>query len=495
MKFPQIAICKTFLQPRFAVLRETLLGIFIALCASVFLTLVAHFWIGVGLHPETIFAIDWLAPLLGTFSGACWVAQRASESRGWKVGFRIAFSLVILWFVAFAYLMARFDFANWPRQVFAELDSDVFWAWSLALFFGVVGGMIGEKTRRKRRSNFILALCVLGIVPFSMQIFHWSKNDVQPNFESETQLAKGATLRVFPPTDDGTTVRFLAFNLAQNPDFIFGIYDADSDDARTFDDKNTSWLGASLHRVLDKTQHRVGANSDVLCLVNGGFFGAQNSWTATHEAPIVVEGKLRYDAHTLEHDWPEQAGALTIQKSGARFYFGFVRQLTPQNAPLFQTALGGVRGLIIDGKAQNLKPGMGGTQLRCSRTSVGWTNDSRHFYILSVRDMDGERASLQQRAQQKIGVGTPVGGWDAAQVQRFWQNIKVPNAVLFDGGESTQLAYKQSDGNHRFISSAYQISRTFGYWNGRPLRAYLPLLPPEPNHGGVLNYFYIAAPK
>ena len=495
MRFPQFSVRKALCKQRFATLRETLLGTFIALCVSVVLTLVAHFWIAAGLHPETIFVADWLAPLLGTFCGACFVAQRSLESRGWKAGFRVAISLVALWFVAFAYLMARFDFAHWPRQVFGELDSEHLQAWSLALLFGIAGGMLGEKMRRFKQRNLVLALCTLTLLPVSMQLSHGFQNDAQPNVESETQLTNGATLRVFPPTNDGTTVRLLAFDLSQNPDFTFAIYDADSDDARPFDDKNTSWLGQSLHRVLDKVQNRAGANNDVLCLVNGGFFGAENRWTATHEAPLVLDGKPLYPNRVLERDWPEQAGSLAISIRNNRTQFRFLRSATPEKLRDFQTVLGGVRGLILDGKVQNLKPGMGGTRLRCSRTSVGWTADSRHFFVLSVRDMDGERASLNQRAQEKLGIGTPSGGWNVAQVQQFWQKMNVPNAVLFDGGESTQLAYRKNDGNNVFISSAYQLSRTFGYWRGRPLRAFLPILPPSPNRGGVLNYFYVAAPR
>ena len=477
-------------------LRETALGIVTALLVSVLLTFVAHFWICVGLHPETIFIADWLAPLLGTFCGAWFLSQRSLEnsSRGW-LGFRIAFSLIVLWFVAFGYLVARLDFAAWPSQVFGALSFSHLWAWSLALLFGVAGGVIGERMRRFKRRKLVVFACVCAIIPSAMQIAHWFSGDVQPDVATNETLARGVTLRVFPPTPDGTTVLIVRFDLSQNSDLNFGIYDADSDDAIPFDNRNTSWLGQPLHRVLDIAQNRVGAHQDVLCLVNGGFFGAEKQWTATHEAPLVVDGKPLYPNRVLEHDWPEQAGSLAISTENKQLQFSFLRDISWDKLHDYQTVLGGVRGLIVNGKTQTLKPVMGGTRLRCSRTSVGWTSDSRQFYLLSVRDPDGEAASLNQLEREKLGTGTQTGGWNVAQVQQFWQRMKIPNAVLFDGGESTQIALRKSDGHNVFISSAYQLSRTFGYWRNRPLRAYLPLLPPSPNHGGVLNYFYVAAPR
>lgn len=496
MKFALNSLRNVLLKPRFAALRETLLGIFVALFVSTLLTFVAHVCICLGFHPETIFAVDWLAPLLGTFCGAWFSAQQSSkETSSWRSGFLVAFSLIALWFVVWSYLVARFNFAAWPRQVFQELGFAHFLSWSLALLFGVAGAIVGDKTRRYQKcSKFVLTFCVLALLPLVMQISHWLHRDVQPTISSETVLSKGVLLHTSPPTKDGTTVRLLTFDLSQQPNLTFAIYDADSDDAIPFDNRNTSWLGQSLQRVLDKAQNRVGEKNDVLCLVNGGFFGAENQWTARHEAPIVVDGKPLYNSRTLEHDWPQQNGSLAISRLNGQVRFGFLRDVAWKKLRDYQTVLGGVRGLIFDNKLESLKPGMGGTLLKCSRTSVAWSNDSRFFYVLSVRDMDGEAASLRQRAAQKLGVGTPGGGWDVSQVQQFWQKIKVPNAVLFDGGESTQLVYRKRNVQNVFVSSAYQLSHTFGYWRERPLRAYLPLLPPAPNRGGVLNYLYIAAP-
>jgi hypothetical protein len=79
-------------------------------------------------------------------------------------------------------------------------------------------------------------------------------------------------------------------------------------------------------------------------------------------------------------------------------------------------------------------------------------------------------------------------------VQEFWEKRGVPYAVLFDGGESTQAAFRQPDGSYFFVPSGYQYSFTLGYFLERPLRFTLPILPPSEAHRGVLNYFYVTGP-
>ena len=146
MKFPRIEIRNAFIKQRLIVLRETVWGIFVALLVSVYLTFVAHFWICVGLHPETIFIADWIAPLLGTFCGAWSIAQHFSESRGWKVGFRVAPSLIALWFVACGYLAARFDFAKLAVTIFRRTRFRAF----LRVEFGAI---VWRRWRNSWRKN------------------------------------------------------------------------------------------------------------------------------------------------------------------------------------------------------------------------------------------------------------------------------------------------------------------------------------------------------
>jgi hypothetical protein len=104
-----------------------------------------------------------------------------------------------------------------------------------------------------------------------------------------------------------------------------------------------------------------------------------------------------------------------------------------------------------------------------------------------VHDPDGEAASQIQRRRHQA----QTGGWDVNEVQRFWEQRQVPFALLFDGGESTQLAFRDAAGNYHNVSSGYQYSFTVGYYHQRPLLFTLPILPPSEAHRGVLNYLYV----
>ena len=142
----------------------------------------------------------------------------------------------------------------------------------------------------------------------------------------------------------------------------------------------------------------------------------------------------------------------------------------------YETVLGGVRALRVNGKSLGLKPGVGNLKLRTSRTSIGWAQDNSKFYVLSVRDPDGEAGSNAQKA-----AGFQTGGWNIEEVQQFWAKKNIPNAVLFDGGESTQIAYGGK--NPIILRSGTMLGKTVGYLNQRPLRVVFPLLPPAMNGG------------
>ena len=86
-----------------------------------------------------------------------------------------------------------------------------------------------------------------------------------------------------------------------------------------------------------------------------------------------------------------------------------------------------------------------------------------------------------------------MGGWDIAQVQDFWKTRGATDALLLDGGESSQIAQRSSDQGWQWIHSSYHLTRTPGFWNKRPLRLVLPMLPPTMANGGVLNWFFVTA--
>jgi len=288
--------------------------------------------------------------------------------------------------------------------------------------------------------------------------------------------------------NDGTQIRLLRYDLAK---VDLGIYDADSDDAQPFDDRNATWLGQAMPMVWRKIENLTGGQT--LCAVNGGFFGAEFPFLARHEAPIVQNGVARYDSQVLENDWPAQNCLLGWKRENGKTRLFVERDANfSQLARRFDGALGGVRALILEEKSLPAEPGMGGATLRCSRTSVAWKDGE--LFVLSIRDPDGEAASVRANKREKAGaVGVQVGGWDVRQVQQFWEKRGVQNAVLFDGGESTQLAFETGDGDVTMTHSSYHFSRTPIYLNRKPIRFVWPMLPPFEANGGVLNYFYVAS--
>jgi hypothetical protein len=130
--------------------------------------------------------------------------------------------------------------------------------------------------------------------------------------------------------------------------------------------------------------------------------------------------------------------------------------------------------------------GIGNTRLRCSRTSLGWSADSGKLYMLFVIDPDGEFAGIQQKKRDR-----QTGGWNLPQLQRYWEKLGVPNAIIVDGGDSTQFAIRRPEGTYQVRRSGYQLSWTFGYLRNRPLRAFVPALPPAEAHVGVMNFLYL----
>src|SRR5207302_809080 len=65
-----------------------------------------------------------------------------------------------------------------------------------------------------------------------------------------------------------------------------------------------------------------------------------------------------------------------------------------------------------------------------SRTSLGWSKDSRRLYLLIVKEPDSEMASALAFRH-----GEPEsGGWSVAELQRFWLSLGVWGAVNLDGG-------------------------------------------------------------
>ena len=109
--------------------------------------------------------------------------------------------------------------------------------------------------------------------------------------------------------------------------------------------------------------------------------------------------------------------------------------------------------------------------------------------VLVVRDPDTEGSSNLQRRGQ---IPQP-GGWDVGEVQAFWEKQGVANAILLDGGESTQAVYRNPKGGLTFLRAGYHWGIPLGHLGSRPLVAFPAMLPRLQNSRGVLNYLYVEA--
>lgn len=439
---------------------------FLALVTAVALT----GWLSLGIcwfgfAPETLMLGDVWAPRISLFLGG-WSLRRA----GWKIGV----CAVAFWLLSWLILMARFSPLGWWRDGLGSLSWAHLGSWAAAIFVAALGGVAGARFPKKWAFGALAALILGGL--WGAQ---WQNSSAYRNVQNDALIFSDETR-------DGTQIRLLSYNLSA---IDAGIYDADCDDARPYDDRNASWLGQAMPLVWRKIERANGGKT--LCVVNGGFFGAEFPFVARHEAPLVSNGVARYDSRQLEDDWPAQNCLLGWKRSGGKLQFSVVEDANfAELTPRFDGALGGVRALIVGGQARELRPGMGGTTLKCSRTSVAW--EGGKFYVLSVRDPDGEAASVRADKREKAGeTGVQVGGWNVRQVQQFWQSRGMENAVLLDGGESTQLAFPTSDGV-MMTHSSYHFTRTPFYINRKPVRFVLPMLPGFEANGGVLNYFTVA---
>ena len=359
--------------------------------------------------------------------------------------------------------------------------------WGLAILAGVMGGMM-------RRFHLLVFLCVVIAAGAGMGILMvvTAKPIILPSGVHLKSLP-GYSVERQDPTADGTTVYTVTFDFRKQPQFHVGVYDCDSDDSTPNDDSNTSFMGQSLETLADKIDYRAGMlHRQLLAVVNGGFFGEFGISVAHHEEPMVEDGRAFYHVDLLrpkDQRWFFAVNSPTRVLAGQP-RFSMLPEISWDKLGIYQTVLGGVRPLRVDGKSLPLKPGAGSTSLRCSRTSVGWSADGSKLYLLVVHGPDGELASQMQR---KMNVAQ-TGGWDVPEVQKFWEQKQIPFAVLFDGGESTQLAFRDTGDSRRYLLSGYQYSFTVGHLFQRPLRVTLPILPPDEAHRGVLDYLYVEGP-
>ncbi len=459
----------------------------IAIGSSVLLTFLGNVFIAIGLHPETIKGAEISAPLLGIMIGSAWLAVRMKRMP-WLAGIGASAFVILTWIGAWCYLVGRGNPVIWWNEAQRELTPVYFISWGWAIGAGLIGSIIGWSLRKKPLKLWFTLLTVVILALAGSMVYQYRYIlKVDGSQVKVQQLAVGVTAQTEPSSKDGTTVHFLTFDLKQNPTLKMRLYDVDSDDFTPGDDSTLVWLGRSVESALGRLRKRSAEQGrDVLCIFNAGFFnlGTETGHVGSHVAPIAVDGKVYYNV------WPVEKPGWTfgIRNSSNRQYFDVIKGISSRRIERnFDIAIAHVRPLRLDGRSVPLQGDLGVTDLKCSRTSIGWSNDSSKFYLLIVRDPDGEKAGVQQMERKQ----SQTGGWNVADVQEFWEQKKVPNAVLLDGGDSTQVAYRVPFGKYTTAGSGYLLSMTVGYWNERPLRFFVPMLPSQQSRNGVMNYLYI----
>jgi len=469
------------------------LGILIALLSGCVLYFLAYLMVALGFPQDGLEAAAWVAPLLGVAFGAAWAGARAERPR--RAGTLVALGVVLLWLLGWCFLMGRCDVRLWVVQGLGGLTVQHLIAWGATVLVGWLGGGLGgRETGRKRLS---LMLTLLYILPISMLIA-FIVSGMQP---SRITLAPGATLqRSTSPTGDGTTLTLITLDFKKNPNLYLGLYDTDSADASPGDDRDATWLGQSIRFALPKMQRRAAARDRrVLFACNGGFFSFEgfnnrrddaynlrDLLVGFHIIPIAADGKVHYFFNKMR--FQDQVWHFGINKRADGPRFTLTQSMDPAVWAGFETAIGGVRPLIMHWKPVPLAPGNGNTTLKCSRTSIGWNKDGSRLYILIGIDPDGEYSSVAQRSH-----GRQTGGMNLRDLQLFWEKVGVPEAVLFDGGDSTQCAYRLPAGGYAYQRSGFLLSKTLGHLRSRPLRFAIPMLPPGQSYNGVMNYLYVGS--
>lgn len=295
---------------------------------------------------------------------------------------------------------------------------------------------------------------------------------------------------------DGTILELFKFDFAANPKLRFEIYDQDEDDKLPFDQKVSYWsrgVGAAVKHLSQ------GGCGPVLMACNGIFFGYDKigpGGIAYHVSPVVLRGKPYYFNVAVNHRWTfgvKQQGDKPIFKT-------FFKPGKAKAAAEFDFAAASAQCLLQDGKPLKLQsfPKLGEKPLpqpvpstkqeaghipifdhmKTSRTSLGWTKDSRQLYLLFVKELDSETASAVAMLHNKL----MSGGWTVRDIQRFWQSMGIPNAINSDAGNVGQLTYLRPDGKYELLPPR---------WASDTMRMVCPPDFRNAPQGGSLTYFYV----
>lgn len=290
---------------------------------------------------------------------------------------------------------------------------------------------------------------------------------------------------------DGTVCELFQFDFAANPKLRLQLYDEDEDDAHPFDDQVVFWPRG----VGEATRHlNALGRGPVLAAWNGLFFDSARS-PASHVAPVVLNGKVRENVGLVR--W--SVGVHYEAQGRPRFE----TLHEPSKLALAQTytyAAEGAQCLIKEGQLLALWPfpktgdpipvtpvpstaRQAGhipeiDHCKTSRTTMGWSRDSQKFFLLIVKEPDGEAGSIAALH----GRGEPGGGWTLGDEQQFWQAKGVWGAVNIDGGDVTQLTALRSDGRYDLVPPR---------WASPAMRLTVSPDFSQAPAGGTMMYFYV----
>ncbi len=280
---------------------------------------------------------------------------------------------------------------------------------------------------------------------------------------------------------DGTQLDLFDFDFAANPGLRFGLYDQDEDDARPFDDHARPWAMG----VAQAAKHLNGTGrGTIIAACNGLFYDYDVTGphaAASHVTPVVLNGRVHY-GNVENHRW---TFGVHYGLNGRPTFQAIHLPDTAALARGFTFAAGGAQCLVREGLVQPLPPPAVGNSahpafasMKTSRVSWGWSRDSRHLYLLFVKEPDEEAVS-EWAWEHHVPLD---GGWSLPDEARFWHALGVWGAVNSDAGDVAQLVYRLPDGR-------YELSEP--RWSSSSARRVLPRDSSGAPAGGSLMYWYV----
>jgi hypothetical protein len=306
-------------------------------------SLLASLAICIGVDVETRKASDIAAPLLGIFVGA-WAVSRNGHL---KTGLFIGLAYVVPWFVFWMYLMARWNLVEWVTVGVPRIRIEHIVWWGTALLAALAGSYL----RRKNRRLFFGAVAA--------GVFIWTGSAAFISYRcANLPSVPGLLVERDKDFSDGTISYLLTLDLKRIDPKVM-IYDCDYDYGLPThtSDSNTVFLGLNLTTMVATLNDRM-EDKHVLFAINGGFFGASGWSVAHHEEPMNLGGEVRYDVDLIHPK--DQAWFFAINPP-VRVSEGQPRFVMAPTIPWnelggYETVLGGVRPLRVDGRSLPLLP-------------------------------------------------------------------------------------------------------------------------------------------